>query len=242
MYTTQRDLFYVTVRDLREEVRQVLLQYHRKLNNFVMWAEEETKKSAQRHISPAQLQSTPPCMRTTAHAHTHTRTHAHTHTRTHAHTHTRTDKNVWNAELQVESAVEALTDLLSILLDLLRLIPPIPDKYATASKAGQSSDEVAVRRTQQPIDSFGGGVDIFYGRLTWRTRTRTTAHARHAHGASGCAVGVSAEEQHDGGDEKQRQQQGHQGRRPQADPQTGNRRVDRGMSIHPFRSPCEIIY
>jgi hypothetical protein len=54
----QRDLFYTTLRDLREEVRQVLVQYHRKLNNFVMWAEEETKKSAQRHLSPAQLQST----------------------------------------------------------------------------------------------------------------------------------------------------------------------------------------
>jgi hypothetical protein len=46
------------MRNLREEVRQVLVQYHRKLNNFVMWAEEETKKSAQRHVSPAQLQST----------------------------------------------------------------------------------------------------------------------------------------------------------------------------------------
>ncbi len=80
VHTAQRDLFYVTVRDLREEVRQVLLQYHRKLNNFVIWAEEETKKSAQRHISPAQLQSTPRT-RTTAHAHAHT---AHAPPHTHA--------------------------------------------------------------------------------------------------------------------------------------------------------------
>ncbi len=90
----------------------------------------------------------------------------------------------------MESAVEALTDLLGILLDLLRLIPPIPDKYATASKAGQSSDEVAVRRTQQPLDSIDG-------RLTWRTFTRASPHTDHrtrttrTRGAYVCAQLVS---------------------------------------------------
>ena len=55
----QRDLFYTTLRDLEEEVRPVLVQYHRKLNNFVMSGRRERKKSAQGHLSPAQLESTP---------------------------------------------------------------------------------------------------------------------------------------------------------------------------------------
>jgi hypothetical protein len=42
------------------------------------------------------------------------------------------------AELQVDSAVEMLSDLLGVLLDLLRLIPAIPDKYT--AKPEQSDD------------------------------------------------------------------------------------------------------